>query len=174
MRTLLLAAAVALAGCAALEKPAEQPAPVLTAVPKAFEMSGRLSVRQGDRGDIAKLRWVHRPDADTWIVASPLGNEVARIESGNGGAQMRAPGQPVQQAASFAALTHKLVGVGLDPQWLSRWLHGESGASAAGGWAVTIDESQQAGAVKLARRITASRGDVVVKLVVDGYRVLED
>jgi hypothetical protein len=38
-----------------------------------------------------------------------------------------------------------------------------------------MDESQQAGAVTLAKRLTARRGDdVVVRLVVDSYRPLGD
>jgi hypothetical protein len=43
-------------------------------VPKAFEMSARLSIRQRDRSDIAKLRWTRRPDSDQWVFSSPIGN----------------------------------------------------------------------------------------------------
>jgi len=35
-----------------------------------------------------------------------------------------------------------------------------------------VEETQRAGAVDIARRITASRGDVSVRLVVDEYRAL--
>jgi hypothetical protein len=41
-------------------------------------------------------------------------------------------------------------------------------------WKVTIDEKQAAGAIDIARRVTATRGDVVVKLVIDEYRALEE
>jgi hypothetical protein len=41
-------------------------------------------------------------------------------------------------------------------------------------WKVSVDERQQAGAIQLARRVTATRGDIVVKLFVDEYRPLED
>jgi hypothetical protein len=35
---------------------------------------------------------------------------------------------------------------------------------------VSVEEVQQSGAREVARRITASRGEVTVKLVVDAYR----
>ncbi len=178
MRILFAFAAVVLAGCATLEPPAEVPAdlpvPALAAVPRSFEMSGRISIRQAERGDIAKLRWVRQGGQDTWIVSSPLGNEVARIEAAASGAELRIPGQPVEQAADFGTLTERLVGVALDPALLARWLHGGSGAASPGDWVVTVEASQRTGAIELARRMTATRGEVVVKLVVDGYRVLEE
>jgi len=134
-------------------------------------MSGRISIRQADRSDIAKLRWTHRGKRDVWIVASPLGNEVARIESDGDGATLAQAGGSSRSAASFEALAEETLGVGLDPEMLAAWLHGNLRDTPAN-WRVTIDETQQAGAVQLARRITAQRGDVVVRLVVDDYQPL--
>jgi outer membrane biogenesis lipoprotein LolB len=162
-----------LAGCAVAPSDPQQPLPALAGVPEAFEMSGRLSLRQGDRSEIARLRWTHRGASDLWIFASPLGNEVARIESDASGARLEQGGSaPVQEAASFAELSERAVGVALDPKMLVAWLHG-SGPSTGSDWQVTIEESTQAGSVTLARRLTARRGDVTVRLVVDDYRVLE-
>lgn len=129
-------------------------------------------MRVADRGDIARLRWEHRPASDAWVISSPLGNEVARIVSGPEGAELSSPGQPSERAGSFSALTFKLIGAALEPAQMAAWLHGAVPPAGAGGWQVTIEESTRAGAVDLAKRMTASRGDVVVKLVVDGYRVL--
>jgi outer membrane lipoprotein LolB len=56
---------------------------------------------------------------------------------------------------------------------LAAWIHGASTVDAPGGWKVTLDETQRAGAIDIARRITASRGDVVVRFVIDEYKVLE-
>jgi hypothetical protein len=55
---------------------------------------------------------------------------------------------------------------------MAAWLHASAPAQVPGDWQVTIDETQHAGAIDLARRITARRGEVVVKLVVDSYRAL--
>ena len=169
-RTAALALALFTGACAIA--PSSQPLPQLSAVPAAFEMSGRLALRQGDRSDIAKLRWTHRASADTWVIASPLGNEVARIESAPGGASLvQADGQRAE-ASSFAELTERVLGVALEPAQLAAWLHGAPPADAQG-WKVTLDEKQAAGAVEIARRVTAVRGDVTVRLVVDEYRPLE-
>ena len=61
----------------------------------------------------------------------------------------------------------------LDPDEMAGWLHGAP-PSAPGDWKVSIDETQRAGNVDLAKRITARRGDVVVRLVVDEYRALAE
>ena len=135
-------------------------------------MSGRIAVRQGDRSDIAKLRWTHQRAGDTWVISSPLGNEVARIESSANGATLQRAGAPPESAADFRSLTESALGVALDPKQLATWLHDPLGPLATGGWTVTIDEAQPAGAITIARRITATRGDVSVRLVVDEYRAL--
>ena len=138
-------------------------------------MSGRLSIRQSDRSDIARLRWTRRPGSDQWVFASPIGNEVARIESGSGGARLTRAGAGSEEAASFEALTERVLGIALDPAQLSAWLHGESRSGGLPAeWKVTVDETQPAGAITLARRVTATRGDVVLKLVVDEYRALAE
>jgi outer membrane lipoprotein LolB len=170
------AAALALVGlvaaCAVTPAP-RQPLPPLSGVPEAFEMSGRLALRQGDRSEIARLRWTHRAASDLWVFASPLGNEVARIESDAKGARLEQGGAvPVEEAASFAELAERAIGVALDPSMLVAWLHA-SGPVQGGGWEVSIDESTPAGSVTVARRLTARRGEVTVRLAVDEYRVLE-
>lgn len=167
------AGALLLAACAALPPP-EQPAPQLTEVPRSFEMNGRIAVRAGDRSDIATLRWTRHGPSDTWIITSPLGNEVARIESGPGGATLAQGGSEEQRAPSFQALTRKVLGVPIDPEWLAQGLVGKTPASLPPGWKFTVDETQDAGVVQLARRITVRKGDTVVRLVVDGFRALPD
>ena len=136
-------------------------------------MAGRISIRQGQSGEIARLRWTHRAGSDTWVISTPVGTEVARIDSNAQGARLTRADVIPMEAESFASLTENLLGARLEPRDMARWLHGEPVSRDAAGWQVTIDESQPAGRVQLARRITATRGDVVVKLVVDDYRVLE-
>lgn len=165
--------ALLLAACAALA-PGEAPIPSLAAVPASFEMTGRLAVRRGDRSDIAKLRWTRRDRSDTWVIASPLGNEVARIESTPTGATLTQAGGEAVEAPSFAALTERALGVALDPDALAHVLHGTPPPALPDGWTFHIDETQPAGAVTLAKRITVKKDDTVVRLVVDSYRALEE
>jgi outer membrane lipoprotein LolB len=151
-----------------------QPTPQLSGVPAAFEMSGRIAIRQGQRSDIAKLRWTRKRGSDVWVISSPLGNEVARIESGPSGATAVQAGGGAIAADDFPALTERLLGVALDPDAMAGWLHGAKPANAPGAWQVTIEETQRAGEVDLAKRITASRGETTVRLVVDEYRPLQE
>ena len=169
-----LAAALALVGGCATT-PASAPIPALSSVPASFELSARLSIRQGDRSDIARLRWIRKPASDEWVFSSPIGNEVARIESSPGRATLRRADGPGEEAPSFEALTERLLGIALDPGQLTAWLHGQPAARGMPAeWDVTIDEKQGAGAVEIARRITATRGDVVVRMVVDAYRPIPE
>ncbi len=167
-----MACLVAFAAAACASAP-PAPLPELERVPASFEMTGRLAIRTLERSDIAKLRWTRKDHKDTWVISSPIGNEVARLESGPQGTTLARAGQPTMNASSFGELTENLMGVELDPDRLAAWLHGNA-PQASGGWNVTLDETQQAGAVALARRITATRGDVVVRLVVDEYHPLPD
>ena len=150
------------------------PVPDLSEVPKSFEVTGRLSIRTPERSDIAKLRWTRRDGADDWVISSPIGNDVARLESGPRGTRLERAGQPPMSATNFQELTENILGVPLDPDRMAAWLHGKSLQDSAGEWRVSVDETQQAGGVQLARRITATRGEVVVRLVVDDYHPLAD
>ncbi len=159
-----LLAALLVAACAAVP-----PAIPLEGLPAAFEMRGRLSVAQAGHGEILRIRWSRGPWADTWVLASPIGTEVARIERRPDGLVVLRPDAPPMAAASFAELTENLLGAALDDRLLVAWLHARP-APGPEGWAVSIDEGQRIGDRDLARRVTASRGEVVLKLVVDEYR----
>ncbi len=176
MRTRLGAciAALALAGCAVLEPPQPTPVPQLAGVPSSFDMSGRIAVRVGNESNIARLRWTRTQGRDAWVVSSPLGNEVARIESTPSGATLARAGDGTDEAPSFEDLTARLLGVALDPAWLAQGLHGTVPRGLPAGWEFTIEETQPAGSVQLAKRITVRRGDTVVRLVVDTYQALGD
>ena len=168
-----MAASVAASACSTL--PETQPLPALASPPPGFEIAARLSVRQGERGDLARLRWTHHRASDLWVLASPIGNQVADIEADARGAILHRPGEPPVRAASFSALTETVLGAALDPAELASWLHGaEPAPTPSARWRVVIEETQRAGELVLARRITATRGDVVVKIVVDSYLPLED
>ena len=166
MKQLLsLGAALLAAACATVPVP-----PVsLEGLPAAFEMSGRIAVRHGTQGEIARLRWERAAASDVWVLASPVGTELARIERGAEGLVIHRPGAAPLAAASFSELTEHLLGAALDERLLVAWLHRRP-ATGPEGWEVSIDESQRLGGHEVARRITASRGDTVVKLVVDDYR----
>ena len=173
IRLAAVGAALLLSACAALSPP-QAPLPSLTAVPKAFEMSGRIAVRHGQSSEIAQLRWTRHAGSDTWVIASPLGNEVARIESTPSGATLTRADGASQHAANFPELTREALGVALDPAALAQALHGETPRDVPDGWRFEVEETQASGPVRLAKRITVRGGDTVVRLVVDSYQPLPD
>ena len=170
MRAAIVVAGLLLASCAITPEPTTLPE--LDSVPASFEMSGRLAVRQGQRSDIAKLRWTHDGARDNWVIASPLGNEVARIESDGRGVTLERAGAAPETAPDFRTLTEHVLGVPLEPRQLANWLHSPVGGISTGGWKVEIQETQHAGAIHIARLIVATRGETTVRLVVDEYRAL--
>jgi outer membrane biogenesis lipoprotein LolB len=160
-----MAAALFVAACASVP-----PAPIpLDGIPTAFDMAGRLSVAQAGRGEILRLRWSHAPADDAWVIATPVGTEMARIERATTGLIVFRPGESPITASSFSELTENLLGAPLDDRLLIAWLHGRP-LPGPEGWVVTIDESRKFGESEIARRITATHADTVVKLVVDDYR----
>jgi outer membrane lipoprotein LolB len=160
-----MAATLAVSACASIPVP-DIP---LEGLPASFEMAGRIAVRHGEAGEIARLRWERAPASDVWVVSTPVGTEVARIERGPDGLVVHRPGVAPITATSFSELTDNLLGAAIDDRLLVAWLHGRPLAGPEG-WRVTIDESQSLGGREVARRITATRADTVVKLVVDDYR----
>jgi outer membrane biogenesis lipoprotein LolB len=166
MHPRLLAVAVfaaVLSGCAAVAPP---PAPVDLSAPGSFELAARLSVRQGDKLDIAKLRWTHGAGTDLWVFSSPLGTELARIEREDEAVVLSRPGTTPMTAPSFAAISESMLGVALDPGLMARWLQGEAPA-ASGGWKLEVDERAADGTV---RRLTATHAGTVVRIVIDSFK----
>lgn len=154
-----------LAACATTAPP---PIP-LEGIPATFRMAGRLSVAQQGSGEIVRLSWDRRPASDTWIVLSPVGSELARIERGERGVQVLRQGEPPLAAASLGDVTSALLGVAIDERLLLAWLHGRP-ASGPGGWEVVIEPAADGSGV--ARRVTAASGETTLRLVVDRYEVL--
>jgi outer membrane lipoprotein LolB len=166
MHPRLLAAAAfaaALSGCATVAPPST---PAELSAPGSFELAARISVRQGDKLDIAKLRWTHRIGSDLWVISSPIGTELARIEGDGATVVLVRAGEAPVKARSFAELTRATLGVALDPELMARWLQGAD-PTLDGGWRVEVDERATDGT---ARRLTAIHANTVVKLVVDSFR----
>lgn len=166
-RIFSLGAALAVAACATV------PAPVISldGLPAAFAMSGRIAIRHGaGRARSHGCAGSGASRSDVWVLATPVGTEwpgssaAPRASSCIDRAPRRLP-PPVSRRPPNTCWEPAL-----DERLLVAWLHRRPVAG-PDGWEVTIDESQRLGGHEVARRITASRGDTVVKLVVDDYEV---
>ncbi len=185
-RAALAAVLALLAGCATQPAP---PATVAAARPvfPAFELAGRLSATDGERGASGRLDWIHTPSSDEWTVYNPLGQVAAQLVSTPLGAELRTAEGRAVQASDARELIPRLVGVPVPLDGLSHWVQASAppGArvlalDAAGrparisdeGW--IIDYREYAGPEPTARprRIDAHWGDAQLRLIIDEWTPL--
>jgi outer membrane lipoprotein LolB len=153
----------------------------------SFALTGRLAANHGNEGFTAGLRWQQRDDAAQLQLSGPLGFGAAHIELQAGmlsvttskGVQLRGAAAAAQIAATLgfepplASLRYWVLGAS-DPavpaeQWLDArqrlaWLQQE-------GWRIDYDEYSQVQQLWLPRRLTVTRGDLHLKLVVNTWQL---
>jgi outer membrane lipoprotein LolB len=183
LRLAAAALLLALAGCAAVE-PRPLPAAAIALAP-AWSWQGRISVKAGEQALSGQLQWQHRPEADTLMFASPLGQGVAKIVRDAAGVVLEVPGEAPRQAPDVEALTVEALGYALPVAGLVYWVqanadpaspfeaaHDDQGRPARisqDGW--SIDYLQYfADAPHRPRRIRLSREDLEIRLVTDVWQ----
>lgn len=166
-----------LAGCAV--EPARQvPAPS----PEAFVLSGRIAVRADPESFSGSLRWDHSGGSDRVSLLSPLGQTVARIESGPGEFVVLVAGREPVRGASADDLLRQVLGWEFPLDGLRFWVLGRAAPDSdarlerdeAGrvtrltqqGWQVDYLRWSDAG---LPATLRARRGNVEVRLVIDAW-----
>ena len=188
---LSVAALAALGGCRTTPPPAPGP-PWATRQPQLqaraqFTLRGRVAVATGAQGFNARLRWVEDGAHARVALEGPLGA---------GGVEIDATGEDLQIAmsngthlASDAAHAELAARLGFDPPLTSLryWILGVSDpASPAdeqldpaqqrltsltqGGWRIEYSGYMAVGSEWLPARLTLSRADVRVKLLVDDWQ----
>ncbi|MBL8520602.1 MAG: hypothetical protein JNK75_07995 [Betaproteobacteria bacterium] len=143
-------------------------------------MSGRISVRINDRIDAGQIRWERDAVRGVERVAllSPLGTQVAELTRAGRHAEFRRG--ETRLSGEMEALTESLMGVALDLGAMAGWLQG-AGLDAEGRgtvdssdgrrWTLLAEGFHTAGLAVVARRLTVSSGDTVLRLVVDEWVV---
>ncbi len=187
----LLALALFVAGCMSIP-PAQElsdsgQAPVYQPY---FELSGRISVRHGQRGDFGQLRWTRAKDAQKIVLLSPLGQTVAEISQSGGQPALLRIGSERRTAASFEALAHEALGASVPIGDIAYWIQGltdaQSGEASIGqndvagraqrlshaGWEIHIEGYRRLGEATIASRLTAVKDDSVIKIVIDEWKPL--
>lgn len=179
--------AALLSGCAATPVSSEATPPGAQAPAlngEAFALEGRLQVRDGERSAAVGLEWQHAEAQDEWLLTGPLGQGLARIESGPGGAVLQASDGRRYPAASVAALMQSLVGISapleLLPRWVTARLHpdaevrerdaqGRPARVVDQGWTIEYTEYAGDGPAALPRRVDIHQGDTRLRLIVDAW-----
>ena len=106
-----LAAAAALAGCAALPPPGPRAA--------AFDLLGRVAVSFDGRAFSSSVRWHHLPERDEIWLLTPVGQALAHIEADATGALLTAADGQQHRAGDVASLTRRAFGWELPLEQLS-------------------------------------------------------
>ena len=176
--------AALLTGCA------EQPrAPVAPPPPgvQAFNLTGRLSVRYEDKNFSGGLRWQHRDDGDELAFTSPLGQTIAQLSSGAGGARLLTSENKLYRAPSVEQLVRETLGWELPLTGLSHWVLGRTMPGATvnaperdaddrltgfvqDAWRVHIAAYAPRERGSFPSRMQLSYGDLEIRLVIDALK----
>ena len=119
MRRVLLAAALALAGCAA-------PGFLLQIGDAEFELAGRIAVRFRDEAGSANVAWRHGAQADEMLLTTPLGQGVARIVRTGGEVVLTTQDGREYRAGDAESLTEQVLGFRLPLLGLADWVRGRA------------------------------------------------
>ncbi len=165
-----------LGGCAGLGPGSESDENSVVVGPplQQFSITGRLSLRQGERRDHLGFDWQHSPQSDSVLLLSPLGQGLAEIIRGPDGAQLKRPNAEPVSAPNLAVLAQQVFGVSLPLQELGEWVRGARGrAGTDNSWAIrvlqTVAVPDAASARRLPRRLEALRADIELSLIVDDW-----
>lgn len=193
-RYFFLAAALSLAGCASLPPSTptdlEAQARHLHKLEQigAFSLSGRMAVQTEKRGFSGSLRWKHTEEGDHFALYSPLGAQVADIQSNGGGVTLVTNDRKTYQAADAETLLQQTMGWSLPLTGLSDWIIGRPTSSAyetitrdaqgrlsrlkQDGWDIEYSAYQTVEGTDLPSKVLLRSPQLDLKLLVDQWGTL--
>jgi outer membrane lipoprotein LolB len=183
----IFAIGILTAGCT-LNPVAPPPESVARQMFDAFSISGRLSASDGKQSASGRLDWEHRIESDRWTVFSPLGQIVAKIDSGPGGAEVLLANGERREAKKIVDLIPILLPgaaeAGLPPERLAAWVQaaplcgaevrtldaqGRPARLIDQGWIIDYLGYRDGSPGAMPRLVDISRGEFRLRLVVDRW-----
>ena len=175
----------ALGGCALSPSRQEPPAsrPARAAI-VAYELSGRIAVRQGEQRYEANIWWQHALRSDKILLTTPFGQGIAELNRDATGAHLVTSDRREFAGPDWETLSVKVFGFALPLTSLPRWVLGDApgGAKrdAAGraqqfsddGWLVTYRDYEGPGSTALPQLIDLARGDIAIRLKIDDWQMV--
>jgi len=170
---LCVAAAALLGACTSLPEHGVAP-------PGGFELSGRVAVRHAKDSGSARIFWRHSDEADEMLIASPVGQGIARIDREGDRFRLVTGDKKEYRALDAESLTEQALGWRLPLSGLSDWVRGRASAGRpaevtgqAGegleirqdGWRIVYEEFRDGRPF----RLRLSREDIDIRLVVDQW-----
>lgn len=124
---LVLVQLLVLAGCTAMAPPAR------ISQDAGFALEGRVAVRYGAENISGRIAWTHDPARDEIGLASPLGNQLARLVRAADGVTLTDSRQETFRAADAESLTEQRLGWRLPLSGLTDWVQGRVATGLAAG-----------------------------------------
>lgn len=168
-----------LAGCAVTPAPVGvEPVPYLA----GWSLTGRLGIQTEAQTLSGNLDWRHLPDSDVLVLATPLGQGVARIERRFNEVMLDRPNQPLLRAPDAETLTRDTLGYALPLGGLIWWVQAQPDPArpsevtrddagrivriSQDGW--TVDYLQYA--ENRPRKLSLARDTLELRLVIDTWQ----
>ena len=138
-------------------------------------------MRQGETSHHANIAWRHAADADSILLATPLGQGVAELTRDAGGAHL-VTGEGESSAPDWEALSERVFGVPLPLANLPRWVvggapattrdrQGRPEAARADGWDIRYLDYESPEAAALPVLMEFRRADMELRLKVDQWEL---
>ena len=178
--------AVALAGCAAPPRAPEGVARPDAAVLDRWSASGRMAIAAGNDGGSGSFDWEQDGTTSRLGLRGPLGAGAVRVVVTPGALSLADGSGRVLDAELARAELQARLGAELPWDHLRYWLLGvpAPGVEAAmidqdaapwrvieqAGWRLAYDSFDVVGGLSLPKRLTAERGTVRVRVIVDAWR----
>ena len=185
MRSVLIALAALLAGCAStpltttLERDAVQ----------GFDMSGRFSLRvdageQPAQSASGRLEWTHRPPVSQLLIANPLGHAVAELNIAPGRSRLQLADGSQRDGEDSEELIATVTGRRLPLTRLPDWLFGRGNETSRrlndhlgrplqlreAGWQIDYDYDEERPGAPPARLTVRRSGDLELRLRIEEWK----
>jgi len=167
--SLIAAASLILAACVTLGEPPELPPRPERPTITAFDLEGRLSIKQGDKSYQTGIQWQHSEEQDRIFLTGPLGQGLAELERTPDGARLVTADQKVVTAADADSLARDLLGVDLPLTVLPDWVLGRQ--NVLPGWRVEVLRYESDAANALPQLLELQHDDLTVRIRIDQWQL---
>ena len=160
--------------------------PRASELPDSWQLTGRISLTQGEAGWHAGVDWAEQADSFRLRLSGPLGQGGFLLTGNAGGVLLRDSSQRVYAAADTGALLAQVTGWTLPVAGLRYWVLGipapnadfEAEVDAAGrlerlvqdGWTIRYSRYHPAADGRWPARLGLARDDISVRLVIDQWQ----
>jgi outer membrane lipoprotein LolB len=153
-----------------------------------FELTGRISIRQGTRNDTLQVDWSHGSGSNHIAMRTPLGSQVMRLDEEPGRALLKLPDRDAVEAQSSEPLLKTVLGASLSLDQLAHWATGEISTDIAGfkdegdeirvvqftqnGWTCSLQNWRIVGGQSLPGLIQMNKPETQIRLVIDRWNLV--